>query len=353
MKNKYLTECERYQIEILYKEKYEVKEIAVKLGRCKATIYNELKRGMVSFRDSEYREVKTYDAYYAHQEYLKNSKEKGRPLKVANDLGFIKFCERLMLDEKFSPVALIARIKNENLSFKTDVCFKTLYNYVKSGVFLNVSMKELPYHKTDKKKACAKSKVCLHNVKGTSIEKRPHYINLRDEFGHWEMDTVVSGHGKGKSCLLVLTERMTRFELIRKIPDKSSASVVKAIDLIEKDIGTGMFRFIFKTITCDNGTEFLNFNLLESSVLCDEKRCDLYYCHPYSSFERGSNENCNKLIRRFVPKGCDISKYTDEYIMYVQNWINIYPRKLFDFLSSRDMLFSALKKFGHANFFLS
>ena len=133
------------------------------------------------------------------------------------------------------------------------------------------------------------------------------------------MDTVVSGRG-GKGVLLVFTERMTREEEIYKINSKSMHDVTNCINQIEQAIGLKKFRQRYKTITCDNGVEFLD--------------AELYYCHPYRSCERGSNENANKLIRRWIPKGANISIYTDDYIKHVQEWINNYPRKLFNGLSS-------------------
>lgn len=155
----------------------------------------------------------------------------------------------------------------------------------------------------------------------------------RDNYGHWEMDTVVSGRG-GKGVLLVFTERRTREEEIYKINSKSMHDVTNCINQIEQAIGLKKFRQRYKTITCDNGVEFLDADGIVSSVHEDAKRTELYYCHPYRSCERGSNENANKLIRRWIPKGANISIYTDDYIKHVQEWINNYPRKLFNGLSS-------------------
>lgn len=148
------------------------------------------------------------------------------------------------------------------------------------------------------------------------------------------MDTVYSGKGKGKSCLLVLTERKTRFEEIYYMESRTQEEVVKVLDSIERKIGLPTFISRYKTITCDNGTEFLDYNGTERSVdFPDIKRTVLYYCHPFASCERGSNENQNKLIRRWIPKGESIAEYKD-HIPFIQNWINNYPRKLFNGLST-------------------
>ena len=151
------------------------------------------------------------------------------------------------------------------------------------------------------------------------------------------MDTVVSGRS-GSGALLVLTERCSRMEIIRKMKDKSALSVVRAINSLERSFGVKKFREMFKTITCDNGTEFMYTELLEKSYCSNQKRTTFYYCHPYCASERGSNENQNRLIRRFVPKGSDISGYSSAYIQMLENWMNNYPRKILGGLSSKEYM---------------
>jgi IS30 family transposase len=94
------------------------------------------------------------------------------------------------------------------------------------------------------------------------------------------------------------------------------------------------FSEIFKTITCDNGCENLDFEGIENSVRNKEKRTKVYYAHPYCAWERGTNENINKTIRRFIPKGVDISMFSDKEIKQIQHWINNYPRRVLDGLSA-------------------
>ncbi len=131
----------------------------------------------------------------------------------------------------------------------------------------------------------------------------------RDEFGHWEMDTV-KGTKTQKSCLLVLTERKTRMEIIRKMSSCSSESVVIELKRIRETWGS-MFSMVFKSITVDNGSEFADYNgmLLLSGFV---EKLKIYYCHPYSSSERGSNENANKLIRRHIPKSTNFNDRQDK-----------------------------------------
>lgn len=333
MKNKYLTEVERYQIEALYKKGHSVIEIADFLGRCRATIYNELKRGQIEQLD-----YRTWTKYYTYaadrgQEIAKfNATSKGRPLKIGNDFEYANYVSYMLLVEKYSPYAVLQKIKSDNLLFKTNVCKNTIYNYVRLGIFKGVSIDKLPNPRKIKNN-CIVRKVSLKNTDCNSIENRDPDILTRKSYGHWEMDTVVSGK-KGKGALLVLTERCSREEEIYKIASKNQDSVIGCLNLIEKQIGFIEFKKRYKTITCDNGMEFLDFQGITQSYNSIYNRTELYFCHPYSSFERGSNENANKLIRRWIPKGADISNYSEDYIKMVQDWINNYPRKIFNGLSS-------------------
>ena len=147
-----------------------------------------------------------------------------------------------------------------------------------------------------------------------------------------------------KEVLLVLTERMSEQEIIRKIKSKSQLCVVNELDKIERKMGSKKFRETFKTITCDNGCENLDFEGIERSALTKNKRTKVYYAHPYSAWERGTNENNNKLIRRFIPKGADIGKFSHARIKMIEHWMNNYPRRKLNGLSS----FMLIKKLNVA-----
>jgi IS30 family transposase len=127
---------------------------------------------------------------------------------------------------------------------------------------------------------------------------------------------------------------MTREEKIYKLADRTSQSVLDKINELEREIGYTAFRNKFKTITCDNGVEFTKHKEIEHSCTTENIRTSLYFCHPFCSCERGSNENANKLIRKYIPKGCDIGSYTDDDIKRIENLINNYPRRLFNGLST-------------------
>ena len=139
-----------------------------------------------------------------------------------------------------------------------------------------------------------------------SISTRPEEINQREEKGHWEIDLVVGKDGS-RPVLLTMVERSTRKPLLFKLPDKRAETVRKIFDVLERKMGKRQFRETFKTITTDNGSEFLEYDKLVKSVHGGE-RFRVYYCHSYSAWEKGSNENMNRMIRRWFPKGTDFSK---------------------------------------------
>lgn len=241
-----------------------------------------------------------------------------------------------MLEEGRSPAAALADIKLEGRQFATTICVTTLYSYITKGVFLTLTNSDLP-EKPKRKQQYRKVQSTKRAPRGTSIEKRPGEIDTREEFGHWEMDTVYSSKKSSKKTLLVLSERKSRQEVIERMPDRTAQSVVKALNRIERRYGE-LFPKVFKSITVDNGVEFSDVKELEGSVLHEGERTHFYYCHPYSSYERGTNENINKMIRRRYPKGTDFGKTSTAAIKKLEDWINNYPRKLLGWKTS-EMVF--------------
>ena len=328
----YLTERERYQIEILLKEHYTPKQIAERLHRHKTTIYREIKRGSVFMLDTNLKSYAKYCPDVAQNKYHINKLNKGSDLKIGNDIELANYIERKIIHEKYSPQAVLYTIKTHGLKFRTSICFKTIYNYIDKGIFFHLNSSHLPLRKSRRKRS-ARPRICLRNVSRRSIEERPVHTLKRAYFGHWEMDTVYSGHGV-KDCLLVLSERKTRHEIILQMPDRTAQSTVNVLNSLER-IYKERFSDIFQTITVDNGVEFSDSEGMEASVLYPgSRRTAIYYCHLYASYERGTNENINGMIRRFIPKGADIGVYTKEQVQKIEDWINNYPRKLFGGLSS-------------------
>lgn len=341
-KMKYIDHDDRIRIELLYNtEKNTPAQIAEKLGYSERTIYRELKRGYCENVDYLWRTIRVYSAQKAQQDYDTKAAAKGANLKIGSDHALAAYIEDKILNEKYSPEAVLLEIKRSGLNFSVTLSKTTLYRYIDNDLFLNISNKDLPSGKRTTSKHKKVRRISYKDPMKESIDKRPPEIDDRTEFGHWEMDTV-TGPAKGKSTsLLVLTERKTRDEFIIKIPTRTASEVVKALDRLERKVERqkrGAFSQIFKTITVDNGSEFSDWEGIERSWYRNGgQRTKVYFCHPFSSFERGSNENCNKLIRRFIPKGTPITNYTDQEIERIARWVNNYPRKIFCGYSSGDL----------------
>ena len=183
-------------------------------------------------------------------------------------------------DEKWSlDAAFGAALRSGEFRRDEMVCTKTLYNYVDLGL-LPIKNIDLP-EKLRRNTKAKKSRENKRNL-GTSIEERPEIVDSRTEFGHWEADTVVGKKDEGEPCVLTLVERMTRMSLWIKAENH----------------------------TADNGSEFANLSLLEDGKL------KVYFTHPYSSWEKGTNECHNKMLRRFIPKGKSISDYDADDICF-------------------------------------
>lgn len=322
-KQHYMTEGERHELEAMRRNRIPVAEIARQLGFSRQTIYNELRRGSY-WHTGNYRDVKRYSAEKGQAIQKAGAARKGRKMKISSDPAYAAFLEQKILREKYSPAAAIA--EGRRAGYRTVICTNTLYNYITRRVFRRLRDIDLP-EKVSRRRRKRESEPRVAHPALPSIEQRPAYIDQRAELGHWEMDLVVGKRSKG-SVLLTLTERKSRREIIIKMPNKKAESVRRAIDRLERT--TPHFREIFKTITTDNGSEFLQCEKLQKSCRCKGKRFDMYYCHSYSAWEKGTNENHNRMIRRFFPKGTDFDKVKSARIKAVETWMNNYPRKLLD-----------------------
>lgn len=329
----HLTKTDRYKIEALLAAKHTPREIADQLKIHISTVYREKKRARTVFLNSDLTYEERYNPDLAEQRYRDNLAAKGGGLKIGNDHEFAEYIERKIIDDHLSPAAALASIQLEGRTFKTTICRVTLYSYIEKGVFLNLTVQHLPVKPHKKRKY--KRVVIKRPPKGDSIEKRPEEVDTRQTFGHWEMDTVYSGKKTAPDTLLVLTERLTREELIEKMPDRTQESTVDAFNRIRARF-PGCFSIVFKTVTVDNGVEFLDVEGLERPG--QEDATKLFFCHPYCSSERGSNENQNRMIRRRHPKGTSFADVTPEEIADLEAWINNYPRQLLGWKTS-EMLF--------------
>lgn len=293
-----------------------------------STIYREIKRARWQYLDGDTWIVEDrYNPDGAEKRYRENLAAKGAPLKIGNDYELADYIERKILDEDRSPAAALADIKLEGKAFKTSICVSTLYSYITKGVFLSLTNADLP-EKPKRKRPYRTVKKTGKRQNGKSIDKRPEIVDQRTTFGHWEGDTVYSKKD-GSKALLVLTERLTRWEIIARIKDRTANSVIKALDQIERRFGADLFAKAFQTITFDNGGEFSDVERLErSAVRKGRRRTTAYFCHPYSSYERGSNECQNKMIRRKFPKGTDFGAVSAAAVKRAEDWINNYPREI-------------------------
>lgn len=338
-KTKYrrLTWTDRLKIEALFNANHSYQSIADELGFRKSAIHYEVQHGLYDHLDGKtWLTVKRYSATIAQQYANWQVTIKGAPLKLGNHYDFVRYVGEC-IKAGDSPDVIVHTLKKEN---KWTVSTSTLYRYIEKGYIPGITSKDLQEKPTRKPRKPKEEKQAARPPKGTSIERRPEEIATRETFGHWEQDTVV-GKSKGKKqVILVLTERKTRYEIIAKLWDKSCKSVIRALDSILSKYPQGTF----KTITVDNGCEFQDCQRMEYNKK-GEKRLDVYYCHPYRSTERASNERANRIIRRFFPKGVSFAKYTSKDCQRVQDWMNNYPRKILDYSTPAELFQKELEKF--------
>ena len=315
----HLTYTERLIIEKMYNSGCSYRQIAERLNRAVSGIYREIQKGLYYKRDSDtWKDIKAYSATIAQDKAEYHATSHGRSVKLGHNYAYAEYV-RCQIKNKISPDAICGSLKRKG---EWTVSTSTLYRYIDQGYIPGVSNSDLlekPLRKRKYNRVC----VVKRPPAGNSIEQRPHVVKDRETFGHWEMDCVI-GKSKGKGqAVLVLTERLTRYELIYKLTSKTALSVNRRMSkLISACPG------LFQSITCDNGSEFSKAYELPVPV---------YYCHPYCSSERGSNENCNRIIRRYFHKGKSFAKLTQRDCDYVAGRINSMPRKVLNYASATDL----------------
>lgn len=307
MSYKHLNIKQRYIIEALHFEGLSTRKIAERIGVHHSTVARDLKRV-----------TNKYTAELADDNYKALSKAKGRKLKVTkHNIELISSC----LKEGWSPEQIAGRFKEINISFKT------IYNWLYSKL-IGVPLNCLRRKGKTQKPLDNRGKMSI----GKRIAERPDTINSRNEFGHWEIDTIVSSRGKDKTCLLTLVERKTRFYIAYKMPNRQQDTVVSTLKKIYKALPSNAI----KSITSDRGKEFAGYKQIEKLDI------DFYFADPYSSWQRGSNENANGLLREYIPKASLISSFTDEDIFKILLKINNRPRKCLNFMTTLEAFFKEL-----------
>lgn len=234
------------------------------------------------------------------------------------------------------------------------VCTKTIYNYVHRSL-INLKPIDLPRMSSLKRSGHVnKDKLPLSKrQKGISIDWRPD-ISDRSEFGHWECDLVTGPRDGKRGAYFTLIERKTREYIMMPITSKSAENVLDCINRLHDYFGEH-FSSVFRSLTFDNGNEFALWREMETDPANGEKRTSVYFAHPYCSYERGSNENCNGLIRRFIKKGTDVNKIPCEMTIRINRCINSKRRKIHHYVSSESLFIENLVQLGipasKANFY--
>jgi len=334
-KREHLNFEERKIIERMLREKAHKAEIAKVLRRDKSTIKREIKRGSVIQRKRAYESKKpnspefiehtVYFADVGQNRYEENRQKGGAKNKVTQCVEMVRYVEEKVLGkEKWSPDAAIGYALANNL-FTDTFCTKTFYNWVDDGL-VNVKNIDLLLKVRRKPKKPRKER---KKRLGKSIDQRPDNANTREEFGHWEGDGIVGKEQKGH--LITLVERKLGIGFMFNAKNRESSKIVEIIDNLEVLYGDH-FSKIFKSITFDNGSEFSDSEGIEK-----KSRTQAYYAHPYSSFERGTNENWNGIVRRFIPKGSSFDSLTEEDILRITHYINTLPRKRFGYRTPLDL----------------
>lgn len=334
-KYKHITYAERTMIETWYNcDKKSKKEISDLLHKSERTIRREINRGLIKVLNYDLTEKHEYSARIAQRKYEYGMTSKGPLLKLDQDYKLVKHIEKEINEGKKSPEVVAVQLKENGFDIK--ISGRTIRNAIYNGTIFNKIEKGKIIYKKEYKNKNKEKRVSKLIPAEKSIEHRPKEANLRSVYGHWEGDLVVGKQGT-KTVLFTLTERKTRQEIIMKLTNKETKTIAKAIDKLERRY-KGKFYSMFKSITFDNGVEFMGYKGIEKSCLRKKERTNIYYAHPYCSGERGTNENNNRLIRRFIPKGVDIGEIKQSKIREIEDWINNYPRSIFGYKSSNMIL---------------
>jgi len=314
---------ERQLIEKLWLQGKTKVEIAKILGRHHSTICRAINNTKNwDWMQKGGKVKKMYCAKTAQANFEKSKRRCGAKYKfIKNEKLFAEIESEVL--RGFSPDAVIGRMKSQGV--KVDITPRTIYNYVEHGIS-KITPFDLRFKLRRKR---VKSKILrVHKRKmGKSIEERNENINNRTEFGHWEGDCIVD---KDDNAILVCIERMSRCCVLRKLEKHESQEVLEKMREIKET------RYM-RSITVDNGSEFYKITELE------DENFDVYFTRPYSSFEKGSVENLNGIIRRYIPKGTNLVSLSPEIIERVQNQVNNYPRKILGYMTAAEK-FDELKE---------
>lgn len=316
---KQLNIFEREKITLYLIEQKSITEIAKILNRSKSTISREVQRN---------KNNKSIDFVYSAIKAEQKSRKRKRKACKKDRLKNKKI--RTLVEELIfighSPKTIVSILKNKyNLKTNHESIYMWIYKT------RNDLTDFLCQKNRKRKKRYLKRKSRIHIPNRVDISQRPKEANERSEFGHFETDLIVCS--QSKSCILTIIERKSRYAMMKLLSNKKSETVHNALVSELKKFPANFC----KTITYDNGSE----NALheKTNQILNTKS---YFCKPYHSWEKGSVENLNKLIRRFIPKKTDISLIKNADIYNIKNMLNIIPRKANQFLSAQKVMSVAL-----------
>ena len=316
-KGQHLRMEDRGAIKALQQQGLGIRAIARQVGCAPSTVTNELRRGTPARKGSRGR-APGYSPNLGKAVYEANRAHCHRKSKTEQCRNFISWVVRQVREHKWSLDACCGYAKLHRLFAPSEmVCSRTLYNWVWANL-IPLKVMELPEalrRKTSKSKPHENKKLF-----GKSISNRPSVADLRIEEGHWEGDTVVGKRNGKEAVILTLLEKKTENYLAYRIRNKTSEAVMEAMRAIRADFGDN-FSKVFKTITVDNGSEFADFAKVE------EWGTEVFFAHPYTSWERPQNERHNGLLRAYFPKGVSLEKYSDEDVLSAADELNGRPRR--------------------------
>ena len=308
---KQLTREQRYQIYALMKVGLYQTKIAEIVGVHKSTISREMKRN---------RGLRGYRPKQAHH-FAEMRRAKAVKSRISQHTWTLV---KRLLREDWSPEQISAWLAGE---CQITVSHESIYQFILQD---KTQGGDLYQHLRCKKQRRKRYGSTTHRgqlVNRVSIDQRPAIVDTRSRIGDWELDTII---GKGhKQALVSITERKSRLTLVAKVKHKSAALVSQSIKRLLGPIASKVF-----TLTSDNGKEFARHQEIAAAL-----QANFYFAHPYSSWERGLNENTNGLIRQYFPKKHDFSTITDKDISMVMNKLNNRPRKCLAFKTPNQVFF--------------
>ena len=333
--NKHLNLEERFYLEKRLLAGDPINTIAKALGRSRTTIYAEKKRGTV-VQIKQNKAVLMYVADCGQLAYERTHQGSFNTLKAGSIEPFLSWVETKVRIDKWSLDAVGYALRKGLFVRNEMVCTKTLYNYLHQGI-LGLKPMDLPcvIRHSHKKRHNRQHKRKL----GKSIDLRDESVATREEFGHWELDTVRGIKNKSDEVIVSLLERKSRLYVALRCLSAKAVDVKMTLEnWLQSLKAVSNVSMLCKTITADNGREFADISTLETEDL------SIFFAHPYSPGERGSNERHNGLLRRFIPKGTPIKAVSEETIQRALNWCNNLPRKLLDYQTPQEVFIKEVNK---------